>query len=52
MCLLCLSFYFSGRMELVDATVGDFCYLCLYHFNYDETSLVIWNNPLPHREAL
>ena len=40
--LLCKSFYFSGRMETVVATVGDLCYLCLYHLNYHETSLVIW----------
>ena len=52
MCLLCLSFYFCGSMEIVVATVGDLFYLCLYHLNYNETSLVIWYNPLPHREAL
>ena len=50
--LIMLSFYFSGRMEIVAATVGDLCYLCLYHLNYDETSLVIWYNPVPHRDAL
>ena len=41
MWLLSLSFYFCGRMEIVVATVGDLCYLCLYHLNYDETSLVV-----------
>ena len=49
--MLCSSFYFCGHMEIVVATVGDLCYLCLYHLNYDETSLVIWLNPLPHRDA-
>ena len=52
MCLLCSFFYFCGCMETVVATVGDLCYLYLYHLNNDETSLVIWFNPLPHRDAL
>ena len=39
-------------MEIVVATVGDLCYLCLYLLNYDETSLVILYNSLPHRDAL
>ena len=39
MCLLCLSFYFCGHMETVVTTVRDLCYLCLYHLNYNETSL-------------
>ena len=39
MCLLCSSFYFCGHMETVVTTVGDLCYLCLYHLNYNETSL-------------
>ena len=52
MCLLCSSFYFCGCMIIAVATVGDLCYLCLYHLNYDETSLVILYNSLPHRDAL
>ena len=39
MYLLCLSFYFCGHMETVVTTVQDLCYLCLYHLNYNETSL-------------
>ena len=50
MCLLCKSLYSCGGMEIVVATVGDLCYLCLYNFNYVETSLVIWYNPVPQRD--